>query len=820
MIHYVSLILKISNKDNASSEKYKEQCHENSIESVIICILFVFSCRISLSLSPMRDKKSLIVGLLLLVCQLGISQNVRISGKLTDHLTKEPLVDAVVFIKGKNISTLSDQKGGYSLTVSKGEYTIAASYLGYDQKEVKMRIEQDTQLHFELVSNTQLSEVTVSSQARDERVSSVQMGLEKLSATEIKRMPALMGEVDVIKAIQLLPGVQTASEGGSGFSVRGGSPDQNLILLDNATIYNASHLMGFFSIFNNDALSGVSLYKGDIPMKHGGRLSSLLDVQTKVDQPKNFQGVGGIGLISSRLVMEGPVGEKTYWLIGGRRSYADLFLKLSSDEALRKSSIYFYDLNAKMTHRLTHNDRLELNGYYGKDKFGAEPGQFDYGNAAASLSWGHTFSEKLYSKVSLNWSNYDYGLESKLDGARSTWHSTINDWMLRLDFNQPINDLLNLNYGATTTLHRFSPGIVEIQNFEGVQMDKTKALEHSIYLANEQKLTDWLSVKYGVRWSAFQNIGKATVYNYDESYEVIDSTVYGAGNFYNTYSAFEPRVGAVFKLTPSSSVKANYAHNVQFIQLANNSASGSPLDIWFSASPNIKPQKVNLFSVGYFHNFKENAYEASVEVYYKDQQHVIDFAEHADLILNDKLEGEVRTGTGEAAGVEFMVRKNTGRLTGFVNYTLSRSERTIPEINGGKTYLAPYDKTNSLNLVLNYEFSKKVSVSALWVYATGNPTTYPSGRFEIDDEYYPIYSGRNEYRRPDYHRLDLSLTYVPRPDSKKRWKGEWNVSLFNAYNKKNAWMITYDQDADTGRPFAEMVYLFGIIPSVTYNFKF
>lgn len=765
------------------------------------------------------DVKILIVGLFIFVCQSGLSQSIRISGKITDRLTEEPLVDAVVFTKGKNISTLSNQKGEYVLNIPKGEYVIAASYLGYNQKEVVVKIEQETQLDFALESNTELSEVTVSSHARDERVSSTQMGLEKLSATEIKRMPALMGEVDVIKAIQLLPGVQTTSEGGSGFSVRGGSPDQNLILLDNATIYNASHLMGFFSIFNNDALSGVSLYKGDIPLKHGGRLSSLLDVQTKSDQPKNFQGVGGIGLISSRLVLEGPVGEKTSWMIGGRRSYADLFLKLSSDDALRKSSVYFFDVNAKITHRLTDKDRLELNGYYGKDNFGAEPGDFDYGNAAMSLTWGHTFSEKLLSKISANWSYYDYGMESKMEGSRASWDSNISDWMLRLDFNQPINDLWNLSYGATTTLHQFNPGIVKIQNFQGIELDKNKALEHSLYLSNEQKFTDWLSVKYGVRWSAFQNIGKATVFNYDENYEVRDSSFHSSG-VYHTYSALEPRVGAVLKVSPTASVKANFAHNVQYIQLANNSASGSPLDIWFSASPNIKPQKVNLFSVGYFQNFKDNAYEASVEVYYKDQQNVIDFAEHADLIMNDKLEGEVRTGTGKAAGVEFMVRKNTGRLTGFANYTLSRAERTIPEINNGKTYLAPYDKTHSLNIVLNYEFSKKLSGSAIWIYATGNPTTYPSGRFEIDGEYYPIYSGRNEYRRPDYHRLDLSLTYIPRPDSKKRWKSEWNVSLFNAYNKKNPWMITYDQDADTGRPYAEMIYLFGIIPSITYNFKF
>lgn len=769
----------------------------------------------------MKGKKILIAGLFLLICQLSISQSIQISGKVTDHLTKEPLVDAVVFVKGKNVSTLTNLKGEYTITIPEGEYTMAASYLGYHQKETNIQARQGLQLHFELTSSTELNEVTISSSARDERVNSVQMGLEKLSATEIKRMPALMGEVDIIKAIQLLPGVQTASEGGSGFSVRGGSPDQNLILIDNATVYNASHLLGFFSIFNNDVLSGVTLYKGDIPSKHGGRLSSLLDVQTKTDIPrKKLQGTGGLGLISSRLMLEGAVGEKTSWLVGGRRSYADLFLKLSADESLRKASIYFYDLNAKLTHRLTDKDRLELSGYYGKDNFGADPGMFNYGNGALSLTWGRVFSETFLSKISLNGSYYNYGLESKLEGSEASWNSNITDWMLRFDFNQPLSDLFNLSYGATTTLHLFNPGIVEIKNFDGIQMDKNKSLEHSLYVSNEQKLNDWFSLKYGVRWSVFQNIGKATVFDYNEAYEVVGETFYKAGDIYNTYSAFEPRIGAVLKVSPSSSVKANFAHNVQFIQLANNSASGSPLDIWFSASPNIKPQEVNLYSIGYFHNLKDNEYEASVEVYYKDHKNVIDFAEHAELMLNDKLEGEVRTGTGKAAGVEFMLRKNAGQLTGFANYTLSRSERTIPGVNGGKTYLAPFDKTHNLNIVTNYEFSKKISASAVWVYATGNPTTYPSGRFEINGEYFPIYSGRNEYRRPDYHRLDLSLTYIPRPDSKKRWKSEWNVSIFNAYNKKNPWMIMYDQDADSGRPYAEMMYLFGVIPSVTYNFKF
>ncbi|MCL2650585.1 MAG: TonB-dependent receptor [Candidatus Azobacteroides sp.] len=665
-----------------------------------------------------------------------------------------------------------------------------------------------------------LREVVVSGKKPDENVSSVNMGVEKLSMSAIKKMPALMGEVDIIKAIQLLPGVQATSEGSSGFSVRGGSPDQNLILLDNTTVYNPSHMMGFFSVFNNDVISGLELYKGDIPIKHGGRLSSLLDVQTKENMPDRFSGSGGLGLISSRLMLEGPIGENTSWLISGRRSYADLFLKLSSDEAINSAILYFYDLNAKISHKFSSRDRLSLNAYYGKDAFGAKPGDFTYGNGASSLTWSHIFSDKLYGKFSLNATNYDYGMATNIEGAKLRWDASMFDLMLRADFSQQLNNTFNLNYGVTSTWHRINPGlVVSPMMVKDYNMENTYALESSIYLSNEQKITDALIVKYGLRGTIFQNIGPGTVYNYGDDHKVQDSVVYNSRQIYYTHKALEPRVGLVYKLNPNSSVKANYAHNVQFMQLANNSASGSPLDVWFSASPNIKPQQVDMFSVGYFRNFKDNMFETSAEIYYKDLKNVIDFADHANLMLNRHLEGEIRTGTGKAYGLELMVRKNTGRLTGFTNYTLSRSERTIPEINNGKTYLAPYDKTHVFNIVMNYEISPKFNVSGNWVFATGNPTTYPTGGMDIEGERFPIYSGRNEYRMPNYDRLDLSLNYIPNPNSKKRWKSEWNVSLYNAYGRKNAWIISYNQE-DGKPPVAQMTYLFGIVPSITYNFKF
>jgi hypothetical protein len=749
-----------------------------------------------------------------------VAQNVELNGRVVERLSGEPLAAALVRVKGTAVMTVADAEGYYRLSVEKkGVYTISASYVGFGEESKKVDLRRNQTVDFFLDSNLELDEVLVTSTAPNERVKSLTMGIEKLSAEEIKQMPALMGEVDVLKIIQLLPGVQAASEGGSGFSVRGGSPDQNLILIDQTTVYNASHLMGFFSVFNNDVLSGLDLYKGDMPLKYGGRLSSLLDVRTKSDRPERFGAVGGIGLISSRLTMEGPLGRNTSWLVGGRRSYADLFLKLSSKEALRKSSVYFYDLNAKVTQHFSNRDIVDISGYYGEDNFGAEPGDFHYGNGALSASWRHVYSHILSSRVSFHISRYDYGLKSKLEGSKSAWDSSITDYMLRVDLTHSISELWNLTYGVSGILHRFKPGYAVMENaVQAIEytIGESNALEHGAYVSNEQKFSEKWSVKYGTRLSVFQNIG-----NGKAAAGGTPSVVYKSGEIYNTYAAAEPRFGFVWQLRENASLKGNYVHNVQFVQLANNSASGSPLDVWFSAGPQIKPQIVDMFSVGYFRNLADNMFETSVEVYYKNHRNVIDFAEHANLMLNRNLEGEVRTGKGRACGAEFMVRKQKGRLTGFVNYTLSRSERTIPEVNNGKTYLSPYDKTHCLNLAANYELSARFSFSAIWVYATGNPTTYPSGRFEIDGEYFPLYSGRNEYRRPAYHRLDLSFTYVPKPpDARKRRYGEWNISLYNAYGKKNPWMITYNRNEDTGLPRAEMLYLFGIVPSVSYNFKF
>ena len=734
---------------------------------------------------------------LLLTPFLSYSQDIRIHGKITDDELGTTLIGASVFVVEAKTGAIADGDGNYVVMLSPGEYTFRISYVGYETLEAKVNT-QSPRSDFRLKTNNLLAELIVTAQRKDENLQTLTMGMERLNIEEIKAMPALMGEVDILKAIQLLPGVQSTAEGGSGFSVRGGSPDQNLIVLDNTTVYNPSHLMGFFSIFNNDVISGIELYKGDIPFRFGGRLSSLLEVSTKSDQPSRFGGTGGIGLISSRLMLEGPIGEKTSYMIGGRRSYADLFLKLSPDKDIRNTHIYFYDTNLKLSHRFSGSDKLDFSFYYGLDDFGAQPGAFKYGNLASSLSWNHIFSENLLGKFSMNYTAYDYSLGSKLEGTQMKWTSRIDDWSFRADFYHFLSYLWNWTYGLSSIYHQFDPGRVLIMDLPEYSVPGSEALEHAAYLSNEQVFSDKWSLRYGARLTLFQNIVPAR----------------------HTYSALEPGLSAVFRMNETSSLKASYNHNTQFMQLANNSASGSPLDIWFTANQNIKPQKVVMYSAGYFRNFNDNMFETSAELYYKDLKNVIDFAEHSQLIMNENLENEVRSGKGKAYGVEFMFKKNSGRLTGFLNYTLSRSERTIPGVNEGKTYLAPYDKMHAFNAFASYEINKKVNVSAAWVFASGAPTTYPTGRFAVGSEYFPVYSGRNEYRKPDYHRLDLSLNFIPNPDSKKFWKSEWSFSLYNAYNKKNPWVIYYDQDDVSGIPYAEMLYLFGVIPSITYNFKF
>jgi hypothetical protein len=751
-----------------------------------------------------------------------------ISGYVRDKASGEMLAGVTVFENNLKSGTSTNAYGYYSIVIPSGNYDLQFSYIGYNTVKKEGVIEQNLtiDISLEFIEN-QLGEVVVQGERKDQNIRSTEMSIVRIDSKTINRIPALFGEIDLVKVIQLLPGVQPTSEGSSGFSVRGGSSDQNLILLDEATIYNASHLLGFFSVFNNDAVKDVTLYKGDIPAAYGGRLSSLIDVRMKDGNSKTFTTTGSLGTISSKLTLEGPIKkDRTTFLLAGRRTYADLFLPLAKNESLHNNKLYFYDLNLKLSHVIDKNNRLFLSGYSGRDIFKNQFGSIGFGNQTASLRWNHLFSNKLFFNLSLIYSRYSYEIGTPPDDANAfTWKSKLRDYSARFDFTHYLSDKHTLKFGATTMFHEIIPGTAYGSGtgsaFTSFVLPDEYALEHSLYISDEYKMYENLTFKYGLRIALFQNIGPGTYYNYDEKYNPVDSTVYASGNIFNAYSSFEPRIAFNYLINEKSSVKGSYLHTSQFITLAQNSTAGTPLDIWFPATPNVRPQLCDQFSIGYFRNFINNKYEVSTEIYYKDLKNVIDFRDHAQLLLNQYLEGEIRVGRGYSYGLEALIRKNEGRLTGWISYTWSRSFRIVPEINYGDRYNAPYDKPHSVNIVTSYSFSKRISASATWVYATGLPVTFPTGRAVIGNAIVPIYSNRNAYRMTDYHRLDLSVSIRGKEKPGKKWHGEWNISVYNAYNRHNSWAINFVQDTnDPNVTYAEKTYLFAIIPALTYNFIF
>ncbi len=751
-----------------------------------------------------------------------------VSGYIKDSGSGEALIGATVMVEELQKGSVTNIYGFYSISLFPGEYLMHFSYIGYESREIPVKLDRDLALNLELNPQVQeLDEVTVMAKGSNAHVERAEMSVNKLPIKSIRRIPSLMGEVDVIKAIQLLPGVQATSEGASGFSVRGGNPDQNLILLDEANVYNASHLMGFFSVFNNDAVKDIRLYKGDIPAEYGGRLSSLLDVRMKEGNNKKFSGSGGIGTISSRLTLEGPIiKDKTSFIVSGRRTYADIFLPLAKDEVLRKSKLFFYDLNAKVNHIINDRNRIYLSGYYGRDVFRNQYAGMEFGNRTLTGRWNHLFSARLFSNFSLSQSSYEYQLSAPEGDANSfMWSSHMNDYGAKAGFSYYLTPEITLGFGAMSTLHKFEPGsargLGDNSLFTEYTLPDLYALENGLYLSAEQSAGQHWRFRYGLRFSTFHNIGKALVYHFDKLYQPVDSTIYNKGKFFNTYETLEPRMAVTYIINTVSSIKASYSRTSQYVHLAQNSTAGTPLDVWFPSSPNIQPQLSDQIAAGYFRNMMHNRLEASVEVYYKKMQHAIDFKDHANLLLNKYVEGELRFGYATSYGLEFLIRKNEGRLSGWVSYTWSKTRRNFPEINSGDPYPAPYDKPHDIAIVLNYEITRRIWVSANWVYSTGLPVTFPTGRFEYMGNIAPVYSRRNAYRMPDYHRLDVSVSLQSKDKPDKKWHYDLNLSVYNAYARKNAWAINFVQDEqDPNITYAEMTYLFPIIPALTFNFYF
>ncbi len=752
-----------------------------------------------------------------------------VNGYVRDAATGEALIGANVIISELGTGTTTNEYGYYALALDPGTYTLIFSYVGYERITRSIKLDKRIVLNMELSESLhELEEVTISSTQSNSNISQLETGSSSLSIQSIRKIPAFMGEVDVIKAIQLLPGVMVTSEGSSGFSVRGGGRDQNMILLDEAAIYNASHLMGFFSVFNNDAIKDVKLYKGDIPASSGGRLASLLDVRMKEGNSKQFHGSGGIGTIASRLTLEGPiVSDKVSFIFSGRRTYADLFLLFSKDDALRNTRLYFYDLNGKVDYRINDKNRIYLSGYAGKDTYAnKEYAGMGFGNRTLTLGWNHIFNNSLFSDFTLINSHYFYDLGTPEDADEYfNWKSDLDDYGLKADFSWYPSPEHTFRFGASTYYHIINPGEVTAVSTGGInqslELSIDHALESGIYFSGESNLGDRFALRYGLRYSLFNNIGPATIPVFNEDHQLIDTTQFGRGDFFNFYSGLEPRLAANYMLSDRHSVKASYSRTRQYLQLASNSAAGTPLEIWFPASPNIEPQISDQISVGYFQNFLGNKIQSSLELYYKKMNNSIDFRDHAQLFLNPQLDGEIRIGEATSYGAEFYLKYASGGFSGWLSYTLSKTLRTFEEINEGNPYPAPYDRPNDLALVLNYDITKRIGLAANWIYSTGLPFTLPSGRYEVMNNILPLYTGRNEYRLPDYHRLDISFILRGKEKPGKRWRGEWNLSLYNAYARKNIWTLNFVPDeAEPDVTRAEMTYLFTIIPAITYNFRF
>jgi hypothetical protein len=749
-----------------------------------------------------------------------------LSGYIKDKAGEE-LIGATIYIPEIQSGTVTNVYGFYSLTVPSGKYKTLFSYIGYNPQELIVDFTQKQTINIVLEETANsIDEVIITAERKNVNVVKTEMSTVKLQAKEIKKIPALMGEIDVIKTLQLLPGIQSTGEGFSGFNVRGGSPDQNLILFDEATVYNASHLMGFFSVFNNDAVKDLKIYKGDIPAQYGGRLSSLLDIRMKEGNQKKIEATGGLGTISSRLTLEGPIIEdKWSILVSGRRTYVDLMLLLSSDDAMKSTQLYFYDLNLKTNYRVNDKNRIFVSGYFGRDVFNfGDMYGFDWGNKTLTTRWNHLFSDKLFSNFSFIYSKYDYKMESGNESLGFKWISNLEDYKLKADLNYFPNPRNNIKFGFEIIHHRFIPGTARSTSDSSdntISVPESRALEYGLYISNEHKITKKLSVNYGLRASMFQNIGEATLYDFDENYQTIDSTTYDKWEVFNTFAGLEPRLSVNYTLNPKSSVKASYSRTLQYMHLASNSTAGSPLDVWVPSTPNINPQLADQVAVGYFRNFFDNAFETSVELYYKNMDNQIDFKDFAELSLNSEYESEFRTGDAWSYGAEFLIRKQQGSFTGWVSYTWSKAKRKIPTINEGKVYSSSYDRPHSISVVATYDLTKRWNISATWVYASGTPVTFPTGRYEQGNMIVPIYSERNGYRMPNYHRMDLGITLKSKEKPNKRLKSELNLSIYNLYNRHNAWMISFSQDEDEpAKTNAELVYIFPILPSLTWNFHF
>ncbi|WP_411273554.1 TonB-dependent receptor [Daejeonella sp.] len=751
--------------------------------------------------------------------------NFTINGIVTDSLSGESLIGVTVkFSSTTEIGTSTNAYGFYSYKLVSGQYTMTVSYIGYSTVVNTIRIDSDTRLDITLVPENRLGEIVVTAEKRNDNVVSAQMGVAKVNLSEIRNVPVIFGERDVLKTLQLLPGIKSAGEGNSGFYVRGGSADQNLILLDEAPVYNASHLLGFFSTFNSDAIKDVSVFKGGMPAQYGGRLSSVLDIRMNDGNKKEFTAEGGIGLISSRLKLEGPiVRDKSSFMISGRRTYADAFLALAKDTSIRKNTLYFYDLNAKANYQLNEKNTVYLSGYFGRDELGLnQTFGFDWGNATATLRWNHLYSNRLFSNTSLIYSNYDYVIENFIEENNFQVNSSIIDLNLKQDFQLALNNSHNLRFGLDLVNHRIAPGSITSDSRSSVNeetIEQRKGNEVSAYVSDEWEVNDKFNIVYGLRVSSFYLRGPGLFNLYDTEGQISSTKDYGKGELVKTYFRLEPRLSASYLLTETSSFKVSYTRNSQNLHLMSNSTASSPTDLYIMSSNNVKPEIADQIAGGFFRNFNEDKYEFSAEVYYKTMLNQIEYRSGTDLRGNRNVEADLLYGKGRAYGIELFVKKRFGKLNGWLGYTISKTERRFDDIDMGSWFNAKQDRTHDFSFVGIYKAAPRWTFSSTFIYNTGNAVTFPAGKYQINNQTYFYYPARNADRMPDYHRLDLGATLEGKPG--KRFISSWSMGVYNVYSRKNAFAINFQDDPDDKtKTQAVKTSLFGIIPSITWNFKF
>ncbi len=781
----------------------------------------------------------LFVFLFVLSSHTSLAQNkYTISGYIKDSLNGETLIGATIAVQGKTKGISSNLYGFYSITLDEGQYILICTFIGYRIKAVSIDLSADTKINFDVLPRSYLAEeVVVSTKKRDANVKNAQMGKFTLPIEQIKSIPAFLGEVDLLKTIQFLPGVRNAGEGSAGIYVRGGGPDQNLILLDDAPVYNTGHLFGFFSIFNADAIKNVTLIKGGMPAQYGGRLSSVLDVSMKEGNNQKLQVDAGIGVIASRLSIQGPLKKnKSSFIVSGRRTYIDAIAKpfIKSGSQFKGSGYYFYDLNAKVNYIFSDKDRLYLSGYFGRDVFdyvnGKQSLKFNipWGNSTGTLRWNHVFNNKLFGNTTAVYNDYNFTFNAVQNDFELKLASGIRDLSLKQDFDLYPYTGHKLKFGGIYTYHKFTPSVISGKQdstvFKPNNAQIKYAHEAAVYLQDDWEINEKIKIHAGLRYSFFQQTGPYKIYQTDDNGNRTDSTVFGRGKAVKNYGGLEPRFTFRYALDDETSIKGSVTRNLQYIHLVSNAGTTLPTDIWVPSTYKVKPQISWLYAAGLFKNFKDNMYETSVELYYKQMQNQIEYKEGYIPSSLDDTENSFAFGKGWSYGAEFFVNKTKGRLTGWIGYTLSWTWRKFPTLNFGEKYPAKYDRRNDMSVVAIYELNKKWKLSASFVFGTGNSATLPQRFYIVGGILTQEYSRINEYRLPSYHRLDFAAILTPKKNIKRKWKSEWVFSVYNAYNRKNPYFIYFDQ---TGSPFngtleiqAKQVSLFPVIPSITWNVKF